>query len=226
MALIFFFIYLKGSFTTYEQERLMALAFFSDIAIKHVLLIWKDREERGNKTWPLFSCKGWCCCVKLLNPYLFLKQTLISKYFLGLPSSGLEKQFCLHCAGGSSLRCSNPRQRGGTGNHVAFKGSWSWAIMYTFSFIYKKQSSSAYSCEKESEDTVLFHGRFHDIEIHYILEILKLLFALAVWHWPELSRLLEFKLMILDLPVSPRLQGHQQFSLNEEWLKCPLTSVN
>lgn len=39
MALIFFFIYLKGSFTTYEQERLMALAFLSDIAIKHVLLI-------------------------------------------------------------------------------------------------------------------------------------------------------------------------------------------
>lgn len=39
MALIFlmYLFMLKGSFTTSEQERLMALAFLSDIAKKHVL---------------------------------------------------------------------------------------------------------------------------------------------------------------------------------------------
>ena len=116
----------------------------------------------------------------VLNSYLFLKYSLLSKHFLGLPSSGFEKHFWLQEAEPvwGSLWCRSQRERGGRRNHVAFTGTWSWAIMYTLNFTYKKQSSSDYSCKEESEDTVLFHSHFYDI--NYILEILKLLFALAI----------------------------------------------
>lgn len=82
--------------------------------------------------------------------------------------------------------------------------------------MYKKEVSSDYS------GTILFYGHFYDTEINDILEILNLFFARAVWCWPELYQLLQFELMILDLPVGPMLQSHHQFSLIEGCLSARL----